>query len=286
MKNILFVLIAGIIILSGCEEVMDVEFSGTTDKKVVVEGGITTDTTSHQIALSWSDDYFSRNKQQMLSGAKVSVSDGTNVFQYKEISDGIYQTDSTVFGEIGKSYTLEVILEDGRVYGATETIKDIPEIDSITSSLNYYHFIPPMDRFGYGYDILYYGYEPEGRGDYYLWKLYINNTLYTDTITETVFTDDEFVDGKYINKFDVYYIPQEDLKMGSNKIELEMFSISKEYYDYIVGLMLETVWRGSPWDGPPANLKTNISNGGMGYFHALAAKRDKIVIQHTKNIEN
>jgi len=36
--------------------------------------------------------------------------------------------------------------------------------------------------------------------------------------------------------------------------------------------MLETVWRGTPWDGPPANVPGNINNG-QGVFRAADVKR-------------
>jgi hypothetical protein len=52
-----------------------------------------------------------------------------------------------------------------------------------------------------------------------------------------------------------------------------MISISKAYYDFLTALMIETVWRGTPWDGPPANIPGNISNGGKGFFRASAVTR-------------
>jgi len=64
-----------------------------------------------------------------------------------------------------------------------------------------------------------------------------------------------------------------------------MFSISGDYYDYLVGLMLETVWKGSPWDGPPANAASNISNGALGYFRASDRKTATTRINKSSQIK-
>lgn len=271
---------AAILFFIGCEETMDIELSSDATKKLVVEGGITTDTTNHTITLSWSDDYFSVDKQQMATNASVSIHSGNETFILEEISPGVYQTSNDVYGKRNHSYTLHIALPNGNIYEAQETINPLPEIDSITHSENYNHFVPPMNRFGFGYDIFYYGYEPPGTGDFYMWNLYLNDILYTDTITEILFTDDEFVDGNYIRDFDVHFIREEDIKQDTNIVTLEMKSISREHYDFLVSLMLETVWKGSPWDGPPANVPSNISNNGLGYFYACDVKRSMLKLIH------
>jgi hypothetical protein len=273
----LFILVPAIAI-SACEDIMDVSFSGNGEKVLVVEGSITTDTTTHQVTLSRTGDYFDKGAQDMESGAQVTITNGEKTLWLTEAEPGVYRTDQDVYGEIGKKYTLNIVLEDGSLYSASETISPLPEIDSIRQSDNYYHMVPPMEWFGYGYDILYYGPEPEGVGDCYLWNLYIDDILYTDTIFETVFTDDEFVDGNYIKDFDVFFVKDEDIHADSVKVSLVMYSISEEYYEFLIGLMLETKWRGSPWDGPPANVPSNISNGAKGYFRASDVKTSTTIL--------
>ncbi len=287
MKKAGFYLLALFIILTGCEEMMDVSFSSNAEKRLVVEGAFTTDTTAHQVVLSWTGDYFKREVQTMEPGADVSITDGENIFPLTESTTdpGIYRTDSNVYGETGKTYALNIKLTDGAEYSATESISPLPEIDSITQSANYKHMDFSMELYGYGYDILYYGPEPEGLGDCYLWDLYINDVLYTDTIFERVFSDDEFVDGNYIKDFELFFIKDSDIPGDSTVVSLVMYSISKEYYDFLIGLLLETKWRGSPWDGPPADVPSNISNGAKGYFRASDKKTATIILHNTPRIE-
>jgi hypothetical protein len=279
MKYIKLFFLIPVILISACEDIMDVSFIGNGEKVLVVEGSITTDTTAHQVILSRTGDFFDKDAQDMEEGAQVSITDGERTYWLTEAEPGVYLTEPDVYGEIGKTYTLNIGLDDGSRYSASETISPLPEIDSIRQSDNYYHMVPPMGWFGYGYDILYYGPEPRGVGDCYLWNLYIDDILYTDTIFETAFTDDEFVDGNYIKDFEVFFVNDADIQADSVKVNLVMYSISVEYYEFLIGLMLETKWRGSPWDGPPANVPSNISNGAKGYFRASDLKTSTMILR-------
>jgi len=259
--------LGGILLFTGCEEIMKVDFSGDDTKNLVVEGTITTDTMQQKVILSYTGDYFSITDKAMATGAEVTITDGENVFPLEELSDGEYYTDSTVYGETGKTYTLHIRLPDSREYEASDYLQACGEIDSINQSLNYNTYM-----FGYGYDVLLYAREPQPAGNYYLYLLYLQNKLYSDTITEVVFANDEFVNGNYVSDFAVYRINEPDIE-SATRVTLEMHSISEEYYDFLSALMVETVWRGSPWDGPPADLPGNVSNGATGFFRASDIKR-------------
>lgn len=271
MKNKLIFILSGILTLAACEEYIDVQFDNDSGSKLVVEGAITTDTTSHTIILSRSGDFFDKDVQMMESGAEITISDGDTVIIYAEVETGVYQTDPEVYGTIGKDYHMNIKLDNGQVYIADETITALPEIDSVVA-IPKAGFDQNAGQITQGYYINYYGPEPKGLGNYYLWNLYIDGTLYSDSIHKQVFTGDEFVDGNYIKDFEIFFIPKSDLPSDTVEIEIEMFSISREYYDYLIGLLLETVWKGSPWDGPPANAVSNLSNGALGYFRASDRK--------------
>lgn len=276
-KAVIFILAA--LLQYSCEEILDVDIQSDSGKRLTVEGMITTDTTSHQVILSYTGNYFNQFEQEMVSGAEVSISDGENTHVLYELRPGNYYTWSDVYGEVDKTYTLNIILPDGSEYEASERLRACMEIDSIKQSVNYNSFLR-----GYGYDVLYYGPEPEPAGDYYLYLLYLDNILYTDTITEVSFVSDEFVNGNYIHDFIIYRIREDDLIANPTRIELEMYSISKQYYDFLSALMLETVWRGSPWDGPPANLPSNLNNNARGYFFASDVKRIRAYFYPTKRV--
>ncbi|MBN1415554.1 MAG: DUF4249 domain-containing protein [Bacteroidales bacterium] len=262
-----------ILLLSGCEEIMDIQFQGDSEKTLVVEGMITTDTTAHQVMLSWTGDFFKKLPQDMISRATVAITDGISTFDLTEMEDhpGIYVTRPDVYGEVGKSYTLHISLPDGRTFSGTEELSYCADIDSIAQTDNYNHGFFGFDYFGY--DLLFYAQEPDPIGDYYLYYLYLNDSLCTDSISEVVFASDEFVNGNYINGLTTHLIAEDEFIGDSMKVTLEMQSVSETYYEYMTGLMLETLWRGSPWDGPPANVPSNMTNGARGYFRASDVKR-------------
>jgi hypothetical protein len=265
---------AGLLLLTitGCEEIMDLRFTGDSGRTLVVEGRITTDTLSHKVVLSWTADYFQKPPREVVTDAIVSISDGQQTFALHEADSGIYLTDSTVFGEPGKTYTLYIQLADGSLYSGSEKLRYCNGFDSIAQSDNYNHLGPPGEN-NYGYDVHFYALEPEPAGDHYMFLLYLDDKLYTDTLFEAVFATDEFINGGYITDLPTHIIPEADFIGDSMKVTLEMQSMSREFYDYLTGLLLETVWRGSPWDGPPANVNGNISNGARGYFRAVDVKR-------------
>jgi hypothetical protein len=267
-RNLEVLVVAGLLLLGSCEEVMDVSFSGDSSKNLVVQGSLTTDTTAHLVTLSLTGDFFNKPDQEMVSGADVTITDGDTTFRLTEAEPGKYLTAPDVHGEVGKTYTLDIELPDGRSYSASDLLSPCGDIDSIRQSANYNTYM-----FGYGYDVLFYGQEPPRQGDNYMYLLYINNVLYSDTLSEVIFANDEFVNGNYVGEFIVYRIREADIQGDTAVVTLEMHSITPYYYDFMNAMMLETVWKGSPWDGPPANVNGNLNNGARGYFRASEVKR-------------
>jgi len=268
MKHItILALVINVVLLLSCEELIDVDFTGDQSGGLVVEGMITTEMRAHRVKLSYSGNYFEQTVQQMVSGAEVSISGGDSIFHLYEISPGNYRTDPYVKGIVGQTYTLHVKLPDGSEYQASSLLKPCVAIDSISQSPNYKTY-----NGGYGYDVVFFGTEPEPAGDYYFYRLYIDGRLYTDTITEVSFVSDEFVNGNYVHDFVVYRIRENDLTLPAD-VTLEMYSASREYNDFLSALLLETLWRGSPWDGPPSNVPGNVSNNARGFFLAADLKK-------------
>jgi hypothetical protein len=283
-KYIFIACLSVLIFFSGCEEIMDLRFEGTKDKTLVVEGQITTDTMAHTVMLSWTGDFFNKPPQDMVTSAVLTITDGEKTYNLTETSEqpGVYKTDPDVYGEIGKTYTLHISLPDGREFSGSDLLPDCADIDSIAQSDNYNHGFFGYEY--YGYDLLLYAQEPEPAGDNYMYFLYLNDSLVSDSLSEVLFASDEFVNGNYINGLQTHIIG-EDLFVGdSMKVTLEMQSITTGYYDFLSGMLLE-IWRGSPWDGPPANVPGNISNDARGYFRASDVKRKTRIFYATPRRE-
>lgn len=273
-KYIIYI-IAVIIGFSACTEEVDLQLNETYTR-LVVEGELNTDTTVHIIKLSKSTSYFDSEEAEVISNAQLSISDGTNTIQLIESANkaGHYYTDSNFYGELNTSYTLEIKNVDidnngeNEEYTATSKIRSPLHMDSVKAVKDNFFGIEGFRIFGFAQ-------EPPTYGDKYLFKYYINGELSTDTLNEVVFTDDEGVNGNYINGLEIYFI--DDAESGDT-ITIEAQTITNEYYDYIISFMLETEWQAGAFGGPPANIKTNISNGALGFFNTYAKSEISFVL--------
>lgn len=257
----LHLLLSGIVIfLAGCTEKIDIELYETYSR-IVIEGSITNRQLMHTIKLSKSSSYFSNEKAEMISGAEVSISESYSngelrgIHQLIEYEPGIYKTDKNVMGFPGLFYTLTVNIV-GKQYAATSEMRPVTRIDSI-------HFFTDEENPRI-FLIALYAREPSTPGDYYMWSVYKNYQLVTNTITELIFKNDELINGKYISGIIVQTVKG---SMGT-LVTLKMSSITKEYFNYNIALLKEAIYNEGPFEAAPANIKGNISNGALGFFSA------------------
>ena len=257
--------------LFGCTEVVEFDV-GKQNPIIVVDGEINTLIKSHTIELTYSTDVFNDDPAPPVKGANVTIQDDRYTHILTEIEPGIYETLDTVRGYENQDYKLS-IEKDGNYYSAQETLKPVGDIDCA--------FLLAGDSsslfLGDEYLILMSGQEPKGLGDYYLWNYYEDGILISDTVTEKWYGDDEIVDGSDFTGVLVVLIDTEKVDPYNKTMMLEMKSISEGYYDYLYGLQLET-YRGSPFDGPPANPPTNMSEGAIGFFRATDVSRKDMCI--------
>lgn len=273
-----------VLFFASCTETLDnYELVDESNNRLVVDGHITTDTGAHWVKLKRSVPYFYNQPSPPVSGAFVTITDGDNVFPLVEDGNtGIYYTSPDVAAEKGKTYTLNIQLESGETYTASSYVTPLNEIDSI--SYYYTDQENPFDNDFYYY-IYFYGQEQGDTENYYLWNLYVDNELESDTLSEVVFQSDDFVNGNYIH--DVAFFAIEDYKIqdnGPTPVKLEMLSIPKEYFNFLISFMVETDWRGGLFDGPPANIPGNISGDALGFFYAADVAADSTLIHYRQNV--
>lgn len=277
MRNttIIFLWTAAIVLL-GCTEKLETDYKGSSDNLLVVSGEFSTDTTAHVVKLTRTVDFNSLGENSE-TGATVTITDLTsgNIIPLTEGDDGIYATDSNVFGSVGHTYKLNVETSDGETYYAESKIEYLTPLDSVSVKFEKEFFTGD-----YYYVVMFSGYEPEGTGDYYLWNLYLNDTLYNDTLTETAYSNDEFVDGNYISKMELYWVSPDEVNTDITYYTIEMESITEAYFDYLTEVEAETE-RGSPFDSTPANVSTNIEGGdAVGFFKtSMNLRKTKMYIR-------
>jgi hypothetical protein len=263
------VVVALTLFLVSCEEKIDLSIVNEAPRKLVVDGMITTDTTSHVVKLSYTGGFYLDGQTSRATGAKVVILDDQgNTFNLQEKSPGMYFTETNVFGQVGVEYTLSIDLEGDR-YEATSTMQRVTPIDSL---------LWRWDNFKQSYRILLYGQEPVGKGDFYMWHLEKNGEWLTKQINQILITNDDFSDGNYIQGLEVDYWEMEFNFQPGDTVRVMQHSLTKTAFDFIVGVLTEHN-NGQVAMRPPSNVASNISNGALGLFHASAIAQKTVVIK-------
>jgi len=270
-KSIVSVLVLSVVFFS-CTERIEIELDDSYTM-LVVDGAITTDTMAHTVKLSTSTSYYYNQPAPRVTGALVSITDGTQTFNLKEDSAGVYRTDPTVFGVGGQTYTLNIKLADPiggyTDYTAASTLYPISPLDSVNLL-----FHPDWSDYGI-WEVKCYVQEPPTI-DFYRFLILKNQVMLSDTLNEWFITDDKFFNGSYTNGATVAYLQQSSTQEGlieGDTITVEVNSIGKEYFNFLLEAQAELRGSNPLFSGPPANVKGNINNGAIGFFSAYSATR-------------
>ena len=278
MKNIVIIFTFSLLLLSGCTERIDIDL-GTTYTRFVVDGVITSDSMAHYVKLSKSIDYYSETAVPGVSDATVTIDDGfeTILLEESDSVPGLYLTPDDYFGVPGRTYELNIELQEAingeTSYSASSLLNPVAPVDSID--------VVYKEEWE-AWELQLYATDPTSV-NFYMFDVYKNDTLLTDTINEVGISDDKYFNGNFTYGAPVYYFikdnPDEVVHPGDTII-LRMAGITSEYYTFVVDVMNETFeFRNPLFSGPPANISTNISNGGMGFFTAYAVSYAKMVYE-------
>jgi hypothetical protein len=277
--NYIAVLLVGALMTFGCTEEMDLQLD-TAARRLVVEGYVTTDTTTHYVKLTYSGSYFENKPMQGVSDAVVTLNDGTSTVVLNESAsvEGLYLTPIDYYGVEGRTYTLDISGVDVNGDGVTESY----------SANSFMNPSVPIDDVVIGYhtmwdlwQVLLYAKDPADTENYYMFKVWRNDSLVNDALDEVSLADDAFFDGSDVNGVWVMALDSkketENLHKG-DIVKLEMACIDKTFYDFLVALQEETSPRNPLFSGPPANVPGNISNGAIGIFAAYSVDRDSALV--------
>ena len=278
-KYIIFTLL--ISFLYGCEKKIDWEVKESI-KKLVVDASLTNELKKHSVFLSKTRGYDDIGSVEKIQNASIELSDGTNTFTYNEDNNnpGHYYTENEISGEIGKIYTLNIELEEEiggyDNYSASSEMKPVFEIDSIIAS--HEEIIDSIFGFEEVYivcEIKVTGTELESEGDRYLFKLRNNNVLLSDSLGDLPFLSDENINNFHFNEESLFWEDTAQIKVNDT-VTVEIHSINDAYTDFLFYYSYE----GDPLglSGPPANVPTNINNGGLGFFVVSGVSKKSAIV--------
>lgn len=270
-----------IIVLSvltfSCVERINIELDDSYTR-LIVDGAITTDTTAHTVVLSSTTSYYYNQGIPPVTGALITLTDGTVEYSMNEDAPGIYRTNSSVYGVPGKTYTLNIKLAEpigGYVdYEASSTLYPVNTLDSVSLA-----FHPDWSDDGI-WEVKCYVQDPPTE-DFYRFLISKNSDMLTDTLDEWFVTDDRFFNGNYAYGAPIAYLQQhkdDEVLLTGDTVKVEMNSIGSGYANFIWEAQTEAGGSNPLFSGPPANVKGNISNGAFGFFSAYSATRAYTIV--------
>jgi len=267
-KYAVWVVILVITLAASCTERIDIK-TNDAPPRLVIYGYITTDTMQHSIRITRSAGYFTTSSPEGVSHATVTISDNEGkvipLTENDSIS-GLYQTASDVYGEEGKTYSLDVHLDfDGNGnpehFNASAYLKHIHHIDSIRLEPSIFDFMPNT------VDVrLFAKNTPTNESHFFTIFVAINDSVVNSKISRFFVIDNAmFRKMPYIYDIPCYFLSQDPEREFRNeilhvgdKVTLNMNAISKEYATFISNIQSEIRPTIPIFSGPPANVPTNI----------------------------
>lgn len=252
---------------------------------VVVDCYITTELKKHYIKLIKPSDDFTGNKSDPVSGAIVYIINEDNEYYFEESKiPGIYESTIEFAPQVGQEYEMHVKVGNME-YFACEMPVAVRDIDSsqiqlakrdmgvISSSRTY--FLVDKHQFGY----------PENNK--WLWLDDIPLEYFSNPFSENLYHcythSRAELQGLYPNNIYLYSF------RGSpeDSITIMKYSLSDNYYEYLIALFSETEWEAGIFSSIPGNLPSNLSEGGAGYFYIMDVTSKKITVNELlKQVNN
>lgn len=264
-----------------CEDEIDLNLDDPAPI-LVVEGEVS-NLDSHFVKLSYSSNYFENGEPDYTieqNALVVLEENGTAVdtFQYNSTTRQFESTYTTAFSN---DYNISIRTIDGTQYRSlSEPLEQVASIDSI-----YYEFSDDLPFDLEGFEVKLQTLEPDPVGDFYWWRVYVND-FYLATSGDLTYASDEIVSNDTLN-FTVYFMSTDDYEdfqeiFSELTVRVEQIKISKAYYNFIL-LLDEQTSSGGLFDTPPAQVQGNIVNvtedePAIGYFRVVGIDTASIML--------
>jgi hypothetical protein len=285
-------IIASATLLAACTEDITLNLDNT-GIRLVVNGIITTDSVQQVIQLTQSSNYFSDLSPTAASNASVQVFDGTDTVNFfgDTLSPDLYKSKSAYRGIVGRTYTLIIknVTIGARlqhdIYTSSCYLYPVYQPDSIQIAKEDNRWHDNRDTMK-SWRILLFAPVPKSSGQSYMFNVYINKELITDTFTNKEISGDRFLlqTSGYINGTEVARLssdnPQERLTSGDT-VTLEVLGIPELYSKYFSQVERQSGGSIPIFTGPPANAITNVypKEKTVGFFVAYSVSRVKCVFK-------
>ncbi|WP_461041284.1 DUF4249 domain-containing protein [Spirosoma harenae] len=278
----------------------------TEAPRLVVEGQITNEAPPYSVRLTYTGNYTSSGQNpadQYVREAQVTLADDQGrSTRFTSIGQGNYRTTDTTFrGQVGRSYSLSIVLSDGKRYVTKpEQMPAVPVIDSISGQLIKTGNLATPYAVAYGINTR----DPANQKNYYRWTGYgittrlsigvrcslsspslCNYRCWTTESTNAVNVySDEAINGNSIRNRLVLQLPV--YAIGPQLVELLQYGITQSNYQFWKLYEQQNARTGSIFDPLPAPVTGNVVNASnptdaaRGYFAVTSITRKRLRLQN------
>ncbi len=227
----------------------------------------------HCLRLRTTKRLFNNDPIPVVSGAEVTVEElqSGKVHTFIDIGNGVYDSQNW---KTRQEFVYKLNVKwNNQVYESVQKMPKSPQLDSLT-----YRYVTGSSFKEEGFYIYFYGRTPKDEINYYRWLVYRNDSLY-DGRNDYLLASDEFVQ-EYIRGLEFPYA----FDLG-DKVRIEMYSISKDIYNYFNEFVNLLYNDGGVFSPPPVNPTSNIvnltdpENPPLGYFQVSTYVYADILIE-------
>jgi Domain of unknown function (DUF4249) len=274
-----------------------------TKPKLVVEGGINTDTVAYKVRLSYSGDFSNSGSFSIVTEnqAQVSIVDNLgNAINLAAVGDGYYTTTgNTYIGKVGRSYQLKISLPSGEKYESVpeNIVAPVPiaGIDSIANDRTFSVLNPTSVAVYIKTN------DPANTTNFYRWSgsgwfprkatgvpcgaFCIRGEYCTQFKDYNAFTinSDAGINGNQLIKQEAFKSPI--YWYGLHYIDLKQHSISREAFLFWKKLQDQRIRTGTTTDPLPSAVEGNVykvnnpTELALGYFEASSISHYKAILR-------
>lgn len=262
MKNIKHIgsilgLSVGLLALSACQEVIDVDLNDA-EPNLVVEAFVDNSAGPHTVLLTQTTSFFTPESPKGITGASITVTDDTGESHpYTEVSDGLYS--ASFEGIPGRTYTIK-ILANGVTYTGSSLMKLPVTLDSLTFTPSGGFGGPPPDGPPRFLPFVHFG-DPADEENFYRVREISEDS---DRDGRIYTLDDVATNGNTVT-FPLFANSQE----AGKEITIELWHLDEVSFNYFD--QLNDLVNSGPFNsGTPANPDNNLDNNALGFFAAVS----------------
>lgn len=274
------------------------------EPRLVVEGQITNEAPPYKLRLTYTGKYGGPTGQnpdnQYVKEARVTLADDQGrSTQFIALGLGMYQTIDTTFrGQVGRTYSLSVVLTDGKRYvSKPERMPAVPVIDSISTNVVETQNLAKQYQAAYSVNTT----DPASEKNYYLWTAYgyttrlsmgvpcslnspndrCNNRCWVMLSSDAVnVLSDEAINGNPLRGRVVLQLPI--YAIWPQLVEIQQYGITQANYQFWKLYQQQNARTGSIFDPLPAPVTGNVVNASnpadmaRGYFAVTSITRKRV----------